>query len=242
LVNDNNALTDASVNGVGLSSLDGTTVYVYLIDSTRKALFKTTVGGGGIFSIPTTDVYSGYKLVASILNINPYDQVPLTGNNPPDWGFTGEDFGSNNSAGTGVEPGSADGLVQVNTSNLNINNLKIGIERLPDSDNKLYFISTPKPDTLITLNGTGLLPGPLTGADPEDGILGGTNKVHITTLPTNNNELYYNGSKISKGQDGINPPSNTNPFTINSYNSGLLQMKFTRKFIFRIYLCLFGCS
>ncbi len=92
-----------------------------------------------------------------------------------------------------------------------------GIEQLPNSVDQNYTIATPLLNSLLTLNGvgTGSSPGALNGSDPEDGILGGGKAVVITSTPSNNEQLYYNGSLLT---------ANT---TISNYNPALLQVKFT---------------
>jgi hypothetical protein len=226
LYNDDDGLKDNNVDGAAIGSLNGTTVFIYLTDNKGIVINKTTVAADGTFNFPLADVNTNYNLVASIVEVNIYDEAPVENNIPSDWVFTGEDFGSNNSAGSGVDGGNADGTVQITTGLSNVNNVFVGAERLPDSDNKLYFINSPALNSFMTLNGTGLMPGPLSGADPEDGILGANNNVHITSLPTGNNQLYYNNILITKGQDGLNPPSDANPFVILNYTPALLKVKF----------------
>jgi len=71
-------------------------------------------------------------------------------------------------------------------------------------------------NSFFTLNGSGTVasPGPLTGADPEDGILGSGKQVIIDSLPSNE-QLYYNGSLVTLNM------------IIPNYNPALLQVKFT---------------
>lgn len=108
-----------------------------------------------------------------------------------------------------------------NTGTSDVTGLDFGIEQLPDSDPKNYTIMTPPLNSFLTLNGPNLpsLPGPLTGSDPEDGIMGGGKKVIITQIPSNE-ELYYNGTLV------------TNNTTIVNYNIALLQVKFTSLAVF----------
>ncbi len=103
-----------------------------------------------------------------------------------------------------------------NTVTSDVSGLDFGIERLPDSDPKGYVISTPVINSFLTLNGPNLpnLPGPLTGSDPEDGLMGAGKKVVITQVPAIG-ELYYNGVLV------------TNNTTIINYNTALLRVKFT---------------
>jgi hypothetical protein len=91
-----------------------------------------------------------------------------------------------------------------------------GIEQPPTSNNQNYTIGTPVQNSYLALNGDGNVadPGPLSGSDPEDGILGSGKSVVITSLPTNE-QLYYNGALLAAN------------YTITNYNPALLQMKFT---------------
>jgi hypothetical protein len=103
-----------------------------------------------------------------------------------------------------------------NTGTTDVTGVDFGIEQIPNSDPKSYTIAVPLLNSFLTLNGPNLpsSPGPLTGSDPEDGIMGSGKKVVITQVP-NNAELYYNGVLV------------TNNTTINNYVPGLLQVKFT---------------
>jgi hypothetical protein len=226
LNDDDDGLTDAKVDGANIGNLNGTTVFMYLTDNKGIVINKTTVDANGSFQFPLADVNTNYNLVTSIIEVNIYDDAPKENNIPSDWLFTGEDFGNNNFAGSGIDGGAADGTVQITTGLSNVNNVFVGVERLPDSDNKLYFISSPLINSFMTLNGTGVMPGPLSGTDPEDGTLGASNNVQITSLPIGLNQLYYNNIQITKGQDGINPPSESNPFVILNYTPSLLKVKF----------------
>jgi hypothetical protein len=108
-------------------------------------------------------------------------------------------------------------LIQTfNSTNAPVSGLDFGIEQLPNSNDQNYTIAVPILNSFVTLNGVGTIanPGPLSGSDPEDGVLGNGRSVVITSVPANE-QLYYNGVQV------------TNNFTITNYNSALLQMKFT---------------
>lgn len=102
-----------------------------------------------------------------------------------------------------------------NSADTNVVGIDFGIEQLPNSNNQNYTIATPPINTFLALNGLGTVasPGPLSGSDPEDGILGSGNSVVITSVPTNE-QLYYAGSLV------------TNYQKITNYNPALLQVKF----------------
>ena len=104
-----------------------------------------------------------------------------------------------------------------NAGTASVTGIDFGIEQLPGSNNQNYTIGVPTLNSLLTLNGAGTVasPGPLSGSDPEDGTLGSGDTVAITSVPTNNEQLYYNGKLVT---------ANT---IIIGYNPALLQIKFT---------------
>jgi hypothetical protein len=104
-----------------------------------------------------------------------------------------------------------------NAATANVTGIDFGIEQLPNSNNQNYTIGTPTLNSFLTLNESGTVadPGPLSGSDPEDGTLGSGDTVAITSVPTNNEQLYYNGKLV------------TNNTIIIGYNPALLQIKFT---------------
>jgi hypothetical protein len=104
-----------------------------------------------------------------------------------------------------------------NAGTADVTGIDFGIEQLPNSNNQNYTIGTPTLNSYLTLNEAGTVadPGPLSGSDPEDGTLGSGDTVAITSVPTNNEQLYYNGKLV------------TNNTIIIGYNPALLQIKFT---------------
>jgi hypothetical protein len=104
-----------------------------------------------------------------------------------------------------------------NAGTANVTGIDFGIEQLPNSNNQNYTIGTPTLNSYLTLNEAGTVadPGSLSGSDPEDGTLGSGDTVTITSVPTNNEQLYYNGKLV------------TNNTIIIGYNPALLQIKFT---------------
>jgi hypothetical protein len=97
-----------------------------------------------------------------------------------------------------------------------ITRVDFGIEQVPNSNDQTYTIAVPTLNSFLTLNGTGSIssPGPLAGADFEDGTMGSGKKVVIISVPTNE-QLFYNGTRLGTGT------------TISNYNPALLQIKFT---------------
>jgi hypothetical protein len=217
LRNDNNGLTDNQVNGAPIGAPSGITVYAYLVDSTGRIAAKTTVNASnGQFSFPTADVNTNYTLKLSTSDSAYRSVAPATFGLSATWIPMGEEYGSNNGAGAGIESGLPDMSVPIRTSASHVNNVNLSIQRLPDSDNYNTAITHPYINQLITLNG-GVNPPVLSGLDPEDctsGCLLTTRDVIFDTVPVNA-ELYYNNVLVTDGQ------------TISNFNPSLLQIKVT---------------
>ena len=193
LFNDPNGLTDGIINGTAMGVVTGTAVYAYLVDSTGKVAFRTTLAADGTYSFPAIDVLTNYALRLSTTNVNVSDPPPTQADLPSGWATTGDCYGVNNTAGSGNASGAPTCSIPVNTGTVNITGVNFGIERLPDSDDKIvnYIINTPGLQYDIT--------GGLTGSDPEDGILGPGKTYKITSLPALA-VLYYNGIAVTLNQ------------------------------------------
>lgn len=102
-----------------------------------------------------------------------------------------------------------------NTATSNITGLDFGIEQLPTATLQNYYIAVPILNSSVVLNGFSTIasPGPLAGADPEDGTMGSGKKAIITQIPSNE-QLYYNGTLV------------TNNMVIPNYNPAYLSVKF----------------
>ncbi|MCY7290950.1 MAG: T9SS type A sorting domain-containing protein, partial [Ferruginibacter sp.] len=205
----NAVLTDASGNVIESGAVNGSGFYTFT-KATSSSIYNVVLS--------TTSPAIGTKLITSSL------PTSVSG----DWVNTGV-----NPGGSTPTPGNKTGILAVTTPGSgNVINQNFGIERLPLSNTQSYNIATPTGNSFLALNGTGAAgsPGPLTGSDVEDqpasGSLSGKN-IRIASLPTNGNELWYNGAKISFGADGSTPPSPSNPLTITNYNQSLLQLRFT---------------
>lgn len=218
---DADGLTNNKVDGTGNGKPSSTQMYANLLDTAGKVLGTTAVAANGSYSFNNVGSNTTYKVQISKNQGTNGSPAPSVAN-PTNWINTGEYIGN----GSGND-GTTDGILVVAVGNSNVTNVNFGIEQIPVSDVKWYAIATPAVNSSRTLNGSGLLPGALSGSDAEDGTLGASGKVGITSLPTNGNELWYNGVKITKGADGLTAPSVSNPYIIASYNVGLLAVKFT---------------
>jgi hypothetical protein len=202
---DSNGLNDNVVNGPGTNA--GGLNAVLIDASTGKVAAVTTVASNGNYSFPTADV-GNYTMEITT-------NTAVVGNTPPavalpsGWVSTGEHFGT----GPGSD-GTPNGVINLGVINSTATKINFGLEMLPVSDNKSYSIAQPVLNSIITLNAAAVAPGPMSGSDTEDGILGTAGTVVFTLVPSNS-QLYYNGVLVA------------NNTTITNYNPSLLQLKFT---------------
>ena len=192
MFNDANGLTDGMVNGTGTGYPGGTGMYAYLVDALGKVAFKTAIANDGTYTFPQADVQTIYSVVLSSSDVALYSPAPSNAALSSGWVSTGDAYGVNNLAGTGVKSGTPSCSITVTTGLTNVTGVNFGCERLPDSDPKSisYTINVPGQQYNV--------PG-LTGLDPEDGILGAGQTYKMTSLPTNG-VLYYNGIAVTLNQ------------------------------------------
>lgn len=228
IYNDANGLTDNNINGTLISTASAAQLYINVFDTTGHFISSTPVKADGSFSVSARMSSTVVLILSSTQCTNAIITAggtqASTTTLPSGWAYTGENL----TAGTGSDNG-VNGALRVVMNTAAITGVKLGIERLPESDNKNTSIAQPLPNQSITLNGMAGNPPFLTGSDPDDQPSSGTlstKKVAITALPTNQ-ELYYNGVHITLGQDGVNPPSPSNPFVIASFNPSNLSIKLT---------------
>lgn len=177
----------------------GGTIYASLVDPiTGDVTATTAVAANGTYSFNNVPVGSqGMEVYLSTLQGVVGSPAPAT-NLPGNWINTSP-------------------LIHTfNAGNSNVTGIDFGIEQLPVSNNQNYTIGEPALNSFETLNGSGNIssPGPLTGTDAEDGVLGINYTVVITSVPSNE-QLYYAGNLLTTGESILN------------YNPALLQVKWT---------------
>ena len=209
LFKDANGLTDSLVNGTPMGAVSGTTMYGYLVDSTGLVVRRTTVNSAtGNYTFPDADVFTNYTLRLSALSVNMGDPPPANSGISAISGYwvtTGDAYGTNNFAGTGIKSGAPSCSVPVSTTAVNVTNVNCAVERLPDSDDRSLFYSGNTPNIQYDVTGG------LTGTDPEDGTLGSGKTYKITSLPYTA-VLFYNGIAVSLNE------------VISSFNPALLKI------------------
>ncbi len=192
----NNSFTNIRTNNEQGTNAGGT-IYASLVDPISGDVVATTaVAANGTYTLNNLPVNSqGMEIYLSTLEGVLGSPAPVT-NLPSNW--------------TNTSP-----LIHTfNAGTSNVTGIDFGIEQLPNSNNQNYTIGTPALNSMETLNGSGIItsPGPLSGSDPEDGILGFNNNVVITAVPANE-QLYYAGNLLTNNESILN------------YNPALLQVK-----------------
>lgn len=197
LFHDPNGLTDGLINGTTLGNITGSAVYAYLVDSTGLVVKRTTLNSGtGAYSFSDADMFTNYTLRLSTISVNIGDTPPVDAGTSAvagNWVPTGDAYGVNNMAGSGIKPGAANCIVAVSTAAVNVTAVNFAIERLPDSDDKTLTYTRNDPNVQYDITGG------LTGSDPEDGALGSGKTYKITQLPARA-VLYYNGFACTNNQ------------------------------------------
>jgi hypothetical protein len=221
ILNDTNGLHgDAIVNGTPVHTVSSTQLYASLVNANDSIIESAAIMSDGSYSFNVVPD-GGYTVLlsTSMLTVN---STGNTSSIPSLWAFTGENIGT----GSGND-GSANGEIAITVNGANVVQANIGINAAPDSETITRPILMPSyGDTLTVASendpfGSGFGPSPF-GTDNEDGTID-PSTIYITSLPTGTNELLYNGTQITLGGDGTNPPSASNPLIITSFDYTLLQ-------------------
>ncbi|HYH14176.1 MAG TPA: hypothetical protein VD794_03085 [Flavisolibacter sp.] len=217
--------TERVINGTnfGLGLITGAVLYVNLVDPSGRVLASAPVQFNGNYNFPsvpqsTANLALQINTVAGTVG-QPKPALVL----PAGWAVASENRNGQSGPATDV----LDGEIILHSGTVAIAQQNFGLNRYPVADNKFFFILNPVFNALTSLSG--LLGGAatLSGYDPEDGALGNASRVAITSLPDNGNELWYNNVQITRGRDGVSPPSVANPFEISNFTPSLLKFRTT---------------
>jgi hypothetical protein len=174
----------------------GGTLYVNLIDGSGNVVATTPVAAiTGAYSFTDVNPGSNYTIQLSTNQGIVPQPAPAT-LLPATWVNTGETRNGTIDLGTlGIIDNRAYGFT-------NTVNFDFGIEQLPESDNRSQIVS-PTGSGEIT---AGSVITAVLGSDPEDGSLGNTNTIVITSLPANAT-MFYNGVAVTLNQNitGFDP-------------------------------------
>jgi hypothetical protein len=211
--NDEDELTDGNVDGTPISEVRGQTLFAYLTDPLGVVVQKSTLTNG-TYTFDDVLTNFAYGVVISTTNVDVTDDAPSSANLPGGLNPTGEDFGTNNQVGTGVESGTPSMSIDVTTATSNITGVNFGLNDFnivtgtvwldEDSDEsidalesgraenvKVYIYEDTDDDGVIDV-GSSPIDSVLTNASGEyrDTLpyLGGTDSyimtIDTTTLPT----------------------------------------------------------
>lgn len=203
--NDSNGLVDQKVNGTP-TNISGS-LFAVLLDENNKVLGSVAIAADGTYDF--SNVPSGsYKVLLN--NGQPLDGTFHTASTlPTEWVNTGENHGIPTQNGN---DGTINGIISIAVTNSNVTNVNFGIERRPESIDKLKTV----PGSPVIGSPVNLGDVSMAGSDPEDqpSIINWNFKnLVITTLPTNNFILKYQGVVMQAGD------------TIFNYNPSLLTIE-----------------
>ncbi|MEZ4804193.1 MAG: Ig-like domain-containing protein [Bacteroidia bacterium] len=223
--NDSNGLTNSIIDGLGIGQASGTPIYMYLVNNLGIVIDSSVLNPDGTYSL-TGVRFSMYTLRMSTTSVGIGDPAP-TASLPSNWVNTGEQYGTGNTAGTGIESGVSNGDITVTILTSSISNVNFGIERPPVNSNQSFTITSPSKflnDTMV-LNRSGSLPSPLSASDAEDGNLGAGNQVIIYT--PNQNDLYYDAN----GDNVLDPGERiSDSLIISNFDASKLIARFSTNF------------
>jgi hypothetical protein len=211
--NDEDELTDGNVDGTPISEVRGQTLFAYLTDPLGVVVQKSTLTNG-TYTFDDVLTNFAYGVVISTTNVDVTDDAPSSANLPGGLNPTGEDFGTNNQVGTGVESGTPTMSIAVTTATTDVTGVNFGLndfniitgtvwldedsdENLDPSESgraenvKVYIYEDTDDDGVIDV-GSSPIDSVLTNASGEyrDTLpyLGGTDSyimtIDTTTLPT----------------------------------------------------------
>lgn len=185
---DGNGMDDATLNGNTISNIDGTSLYINLLDENENVTATTLVTANGSYSFANV-VPKNYNLQISVNQGTVGNPAPAT-LLPSDWVCTGEKLG----IGTGCDNSPNGHLGITNPTMTNITNANFAINKRPMPTNLSFTLNfNPSLNTHLHLNGNSGLPSPLVANDYEDGAKGAGNTFVIEDISgLGGNELYYN--------------------------------------------------
>ncbi|MDP3441235.1 MAG: hypothetical protein Q8T08_00100, partial [Ignavibacteria bacterium] len=195
---DINGLTDNTVNGVGIGTASGTTLYANLLTTAGVVLKNDAVSANGTYSY---EVSAGsYKVQISTVQGTIGSSQPLT-TLPAGWVNTGENVGT--SAGN---DGTINGILNATVvANQFTENVNFGIEQRPVPEtNTAASQENPGGSTSV------VVPASLfVAADPDGTVV----SIRITAFPANASSITINGTLYNSSSfpsEGVLVPTGAN--------------------------------
>lgn len=207
--NDVNGIADNLVSGTPTGAPAGNTIYAYLVDTSGKSAFKTTVNSlTGAYAFTTADVNTNFTVLLSTTDSPLYRMPPSAANLPEGWVSVGETYGLSNIAGAGIKTGTSDSRIKVNTGLVPITKVDFGIEILPDAGRGKNSAPNPGGEVSYTLPAN-TFNNIFTSTDASPGTV---TRIRITGFPDKVvamaiNGIDYNRSNFPAG--GVVVPTTT---------------------------------
>ncbi|WP_215236880.1 T9SS type A sorting domain-containing protein [Dyadobacter helix] len=225
---DANGLKNEKVDGSNI--VENLALKAVLVNEAGYVVAVTTVGTAtGTYSFPVGPGKYSVRLTTADVTSSAVGTLGsgITVTPPTGWLYSGEHLGTE----TGND-GVANGiLTDITVTDQDVTNANFGIERPPVADIKSGILTAkPSMNDFIPVDGTFTNAPALSGSDPEDQSTSGSlsgKTILITSLPTNGMELWYDNTKITVGKNATNPPSPSNPFTIEVLDPSKLKLKMT---------------
>lgn len=197
--NDANGMSDGIVNGTG-TTVD--TLYAILYDETTGAVIDVVaVNPDGTYSLGAIKGNAASIYLSTTPATIGQTSVPAI-TLPTGWANVGE-MNCETSALCSGSDGTADGILSLGVVDDPITEANFGVDQAPESDDVTQVI----PDLTSNSIPAGWITAGVTGSDPEQGGLDGTNaSIIIDDLPSNAT-MYYNGVLVSLGDtiDNFDP-------------------------------------
>ncbi len=220
---DANGMTNSLLDGVGINAPSQTPIFAYLVSTTGIVIDKKLVNADGSFLL-FGNANINYTVRISTTEVTIGNTAPSSTNLPTDWISTAESYGTNNSAGSGIESGSPNGNIALRSTGSNIDEINFGINKRPTSDNYSFSIASPAMNSVKALTATNSLDS-LSGADFEDGAKGKNSTFKITSVAgLNGNTLFYDANNNGAIDNGETLAANS---TIATYDPAKLKVRFT---------------
>lgn len=130
---DGNGGKDGSISGSALSTVSGQPLYAYLVDNTGKIIGQSLVGSDGSYSFAGSN-NGNYTVAISTNNVDVGGSLSaIPADLPTGWVPSGAAYGTNNTAGTGIQTGTPNLQIKVTTpgASQDVTGLNFGINKAP---------------------------------------------------------------------------------------------------------------
>jgi len=188
---DTDGLKNGLVDGTLINKASGVQLYVNLVDSaTNNVVGSTAVAADGSFALNQLVFTKMFAQLSTTLG-TVGAAAPAAGI-PNSWGSVGENYGLNNDAGTGNEPGTPNSKIALLVNDENILGIKFGIEIRPTVGNTTLDTQSYNPmGTLVPAVN-------FVNADSD----GRVTAIRVSAMPTGAASITVNGTTYTASGSG----------------------------------------